>query len=171
MKEELDYEQDIIIDDSALDLEWLDQPALFLKYSRNLAQCNQRLDEYKQNLDIVKAEADSNIRKNPDKYKIDKITEAVVTNLILQDEDYQEAYKAYLNAKYEVDIATGAVRAFDQRKSALENLVKLHGQSYFAGPKLPRDLSAERSKKNADKEEREEKTKSVHAKMKMRRNK
>lgn len=171
MKEELDYEKDIVIDDSALDLEWLDQPALFLKYSRNLAKCNQELDETKQNLDIVKAETDSKIRKNPEKYKIEKITEAVVTTLILQDVEYQEAYQIYLNAKYQVDIAMGAVRAFDQRKSALENLVKLHGQSYFAGPKLPRDLSAERNKKNADREEREEKTKAVQSRIKMTRNK
>jgi hypothetical protein len=29
----------------------------------------------------------------------------------------------------------------------LENLVQLHGQNYFAGPKVPRNLSKERDEK------------------------
>jgi hypothetical protein len=33
------------------------------------------------------------------------------------------------------------------RKAALENLVQLHGQNYFAGPKVPRNLSKERDEK------------------------
>jgi len=34
-----------------------------------------------------------------------------------------------------------------QRKDALENLVRLHGQQYFAGPKMPRDVQWERQQK------------------------
>ena len=40
-------------------------------------------------------------------------------------------------------MAQGAVYAFEQRKTSLENLVRLHGQQYFAGPKMPRDLRKE----------------------------
>ena len=42
-----------------------------------------------------------------------------------------------------------------RQKTALENLVKLHGQQYFAGPSVPRDLSKEW--------ERHERQKSVDA--------
>ena len=48
-----------------------------------------------------------------------------------------------IDARYEFNTAKGAVRAVDQRKESLENLVRLHGQHYFAGPKIPRDLSSE----------------------------
>jgi hypothetical protein len=42
----------------------------------------------------------------------------------------------------------------DHRKSALENLVKLHGQQYFAGPMVPRDLTHEwKNKQQQQKEE------------------
>jgi hypothetical protein len=41
-------------------------------------------------------------------------------------------------------VASTVVRAIDQKKTALENLVKLLGASYFAGPKAPRDLTQER---------------------------
>ncbi len=48
-----------------------------------------------------------------------------------------------IDAQYEYQMAQGAVQAVEQRKSALENLVKLYGQGYFAGPKTPRDISSE----------------------------
>ena len=41
--------------------------------------------------------------------------------------------------------------AIDQKKSALENLVKLHGQMYFAGPSIPRDLDKEWEKREKEK--------------------
>ena len=143
----MDYEKDIVIDENSLDLEWLEQPALMMKYSRHAAKMRREIDEVKQNLDIVKAEVDQKIRKNPGKYKIEKVTEGAISSAILVDNDYQEAYSAYLDAKYEADIAQSAVYAFEQRKSALENLVRLHGQQYFAGPKVPRDLNWEREER------------------------
>ena len=44
----------------------------------------------------------------------------------------------------ESNMAKNAVKPFEQRKDMLETLSKLHGQSYFAGPKTPRDLTKER---------------------------
>jgi hypothetical protein len=58
--------------------------------------------------------------------------------------------------KYEAEVLQGAVNAVDHRKDALENLVRLHGLQYFAGPKVPRNLSEER-------EYREEQQKKVDA--------
>lgn len=144
---ELNYEQDVKIDEQALDIEWLEQAALFLKYARHAANMRKELDAAKENLDVIKAEADNYIRKNPAEFKIEKVTEAVVTSLILQDETVQKANKRFNDAKYELDMAQAAVSAMNQRKDALENLVKLHGQSYFAGPKVPRDLKWEREEK------------------------
>lgn len=143
----MNYETDIIIDEQSLDIEWLDQPMLFMKYARHGASMRREVDKMKQALDIARADADSRIRNHPEKYKLEKITEAAVSNAILKEVGYVEAYQDYLDAKYESDIAQAAVIAFEQRKSALENLVKLHGQSYFAGPKVPRDLINERKKK------------------------
>jgi hypothetical protein len=143
----MDYEQDIEIDEMALDVEWLNQPGLMMKYARHSAQMRRELDESKQNLDITKAEVDKDIREHPEKYKLEKITEGAVFSAILTAKKYQDAHTEYLAAKYESDMAQGAVNAFEQRKSALENLVKLHGQQYFAGPKVPHDLSWERQQR------------------------
>lgn len=133
----MNYEEDIRIDGEALDKEWLNQPSLMMKYAKHAANKRKILEETKQNLDIAKAEADQKIRKHPERYKLEKTTDAIVANAILNEEGYKQAYSDYLDAKFESDMAQGAVNSFEQRKSALENLVRLYGQQYFAGPKMP----------------------------------
>ena len=137
----MDYENDIRIDESSLDAEWLDQPSLMFKYAKNAAEMRRLLDLSKEKLDLVKAEIDKEIRTNPEKFGIEKITETVVANSMLATFKYKKANEEFLNAKYEVDVAQAAVVAMSQRKDALENLVRLHGQQYFAGPKVPHDIS------------------------------
>ena len=143
----MNYEEDIRIDESALDVEWLNQPGLFMKYSRHLAETRKILDETKQKLDVTRAEVDKAIRKNPEACGIIKVTEGSIQSAIITNSDYTEAYQEYLNSKYETDMAQGAVNAFNQRKDALENLVRLNGQQYFAGPRVPRDLAQARKEK------------------------
>lgn len=143
----LNYEQDIRIDETALDIEWLEQPQLMLKYAKELAWRSRTVDEAKERIDVVRAEVDRKIRAYPEKYGLEKITEAVVQNTILLQPEYKDALKEYNDERYEYDITRAAVRAFEQRKDALENLVRLHGQQYFAGPRMPRDLTAEKRKR------------------------
>jgi hypothetical protein len=122
-----------------------------MKYAQISASARKTLDEAKEELEFVRAELDKAIRSNPDRYDIDKITEAVVIATITIHKDYQKASSVLINAKYENDMAYGAVKAIDARKDALENLVRLHGQQYFAGPKVPRDLSFEAQQKHNQK--------------------
>jgi hypothetical protein len=140
----MNYERDIKIDETALDVEWLEQPALMMKYARHAAQMRMETDIAKERLDMAKAELDKAIRMDPSQYEIAKITEAAILAAIISHPDYTAANKEFLEAKFESDVASAAVRAFDGRKDALENLVRLHGQQYFAGPKMPRDISFER---------------------------
>ena len=147
MNKELNYEEDVRIDEQALELEWLSQAQLFMKYARHAANMRKEVDLAKENLEVTKAEVDKEIRQNPEKFKIEKVTDASVTANVLTYPDYKEANQNYINAKYELDMAQAAVSAMNQRKDALENLVKLHGQQYFAGPKVPRDIKWEREEK------------------------
>jgi hypothetical protein len=142
----MNYEQDIMIDPDALDVEWGNQASLMMKYARFLANTRMVLDKAKEALDIVKAELDKDIRSNPDRYGLEKITDKVVENTIPLSQEYKAASERLINAKYEADIAYGAVKSIDARKDALENLVRLHGMQYFAGPSVPRDLSFEMQK-------------------------
>jgi len=151
----MDYEKDLRINEESLDIEWLDQARLMMKYTRLQAQLQKEEEEAREELDLVKAELDRDIRENPDKYGLEdiKITEAVVNGAVLNSKDYMDVSTKYIDAKFENNVAKGAVRAMEQRKVALENLVRLHGQQYFAGPKVPRDITEERKmrQKRADK--------------------
>lgn len=139
----MNYEKDVYIDESSLDVEWLNQPRLMMQYGRHASETKLEADKAKERVEVVRAELDRDIRSDPEKYDLSKITETVVQNTITLQDEYQEAYNTYLEAKYEFDMALNAVRAIDQKKAALENLVRLHGQQYFAGPSVPRDLSKE----------------------------
>lgn len=149
----MNYEKDIRIDETALDVEWLNQPELMRKYTRYQAGLQLDEDEAKENLEFITAELDKEIRSNPEKFGIEKITEGVIKNTILLQDKYKDINKEYLNAKFENNTGKGAIKAIDNRKKALENLVTLHGQQYFAGPKVPRNLSWEvqERQKRADK--------------------
>jgi hypothetical protein len=114
----------------------------------------------------VKAEIDTKIRKNPEKYKLEKVTEGAVTAIILQSEEYKEANEEYLEKCFEYNVSSGAVKSFAQRKDMLELLVRLHGQQYFAGPRVPHDLSEQRKIKEQQKEKSAALQSGVASKMK-----
>lgn len=143
-KVDLNYEADVKIDIHALDVEWVNQPVLMRKYTELAAKLGWERDVAKEYLAQLKADLEMKIRSNPDKYGLtSKVTEAGIASTILLQKSYQAAVQKLINAEYEFKTAQGVVQAFDQRRSALENLVKLLGQGYFAGPKAPRDLSPE----------------------------
>jgi hypothetical protein len=125
-----------------------------MKYSKELAKLIKEQDLIKEEIDLVKATLDKKIRTDPEKYGITKITETVVFNTILADEEYQKVIKKSLEKKFEVKTCQGAVNAIEQRKSMLEALIKLHGQQYFAGPSVPHDLTELREQKREELKQR-----------------
>lgn len=140
-----DYSKDILIDPEALDVEWLNQPVLFLKYSNKASDARRELDESKEFLEYTKAEVETEIRTNPDKYGLEgktgkAPTEAQFKNAVTLHERVVEAQANCITKAQEYAHWQNASNAFDQRKKALENLVFLHGQQYFAGPRVPRNL-------------------------------
>ena len=139
----MNYERDISIDQDALDVEWLDQPKLMFRYAQHAADMQRDYDQAKEQLDVVRAELDKKVREAPENYDIAKLTETVVSNTIITQKEYKQASTNVVNAKHDLDMARAAVKAMDGKKDALENLVRLHGQQYFAGPSVPRDLNKE----------------------------
>jgi hypothetical protein len=143
--------QDLKVDPNALDIEWIRQPSLYYKYSTQAAEARKEMDASKIRLDVVLAQVQSKIRSNPDKYGLAKSTEAAIEAAVKQDPEVAKAQEDFLESKHNVALLESAVAALDQKKRALENLVSLHLGSYFAGPKVPRELDGN-SVKNWQKE-------------------
>jgi hypothetical protein len=144
---ELNYEKDLRIDEDSLDLELLNQASLFMKYAKHYAFTQKVVEETRQALDIKRAEVDKAIRENPEKFKIEKVTEGAIQSTILTDKGYQEVNQKHLEAQYEKNMASNATQAVTMRKEMLEGMIKLLAQSYFAGPSVPHDLSKARKER------------------------
>ena len=142
-----EYEKDIHIDESSIDTEWLEQPMKMFKYCALAAQTRMDLDKAKEALDIIKAEIDKEVRNSPSDYGLDKVTDKAIESITITQKNYIRVNNEYIQARYENEMVLAAVRAIDQRKDALENLVRLHGQQYFAGPKEPHNITQQRNKK------------------------
>lgn len=134
------------IDKESLDEEWLNQPRLYKEYSDLLAEANRDMDDAKNELEITRAELEQAIRLKPNKFALAKVTDNSVKACILAQDEYQTQQRVYLDAKHRADILKGAVAALDHRKRALENLVYLHGQGYYATPRASEEDAEEMSR-------------------------
>ena len=140
---ELNYERDVSIDPDALDVEWLRQPMNYMTYAQEAARLDAAMKRAKESMEVTYAQIDREVRRTADK----KLTEAQVSAAILTDERYKDSQAQYNDATYEYNICIAAVKAMDHKRAALENLVKLYQGSYFAGPREPRNIADEYSKK------------------------
>ena len=137
MKDQREIELDICVDENALDQEWVLQPRKYFRYAAKLADARRDLDQSKTEVELVKAELELAIRSNPEKFDLQKVTEAAVTATVLSQAEYGRARQAALDAKHTVDVLEAAVTALEHRKRALEGLVQLRLANYFSSPKAP----------------------------------
>lgn len=146
---ELDYEKDMKIDPDSLDIEWLEQASLGLRYGKEFLRLKKEVDVLAERKKIIRSELIQEANNDPEGccgkakpnasdieayYRTNKRYKEIVEEL--QEAEYEAAYAEI--AKNQIDFA---------RKVALENLVTLHGQQYFAGPRVPRNISEEWEKK------------------------
>ena len=144
----MNYEQDMYIDHDSLDVEWLEQPRLMMKYSELLADAEKEVARLEEKLSSITSGLDLKIRADPESYGIEKLTESAVRSTIAFSEVIEKQKKELLEAKYEKKMCQGAVNSVEQRKHALEGMSKLLGLQYFAGPRVPRDLNDAVANKN-----------------------
>ncbi len=147
------------IDLNRLDDEWINQPKMYFKFSERLTDAKEELERCKGRIEIagdelkeIKARLSLRIRKNPKKFFGDegKPTETAIENRILVHPLYAKAKaviyqldEKLIAANKKVSTYYSAVHTLDHRKAALERLVSLHGQNYFATPRATDENSRE----------------------------
>jgi hypothetical protein len=132
-----DYKKDIETS-SNLKEDWERQAGLYLYYSLQLSDAEDEKNKAEENVDVVKAQLDRDIRDDPKAFEIEKITEPVIKSTIFLQDEYKNATELSHKKAYEMSILKGVIRAFDHKKKALENLVILHMAGYNAEPKPSR---------------------------------
>lgn len=146
----MDYESDMHIDEDALEQEWLDQAELAKKYGRYWSKCRKKFTLTEELIKVVRAELIKEVNDDPEKClgEDTKPTGPNVEAYYRTHKRHKDAKAAWVKAQFKANNAEIAYKEVSfARKAALENLVKLHGQEYFAGPSMPRNISEEREKR------------------------
>lgn len=134
------YESDLMIDQNQLDREWKKQPTLFMAYLKESIKAQTESQRAKENLEVIRAELYLLIRSGKERDGV-KFTETLIESEIRADKSFQRATEEYSQSVENYKILDAAVKAFEHRKSALENMVKLHIAGYFSTPKESGDQS------------------------------
>ena len=137
-------------DKNNLDEEWVKQPKLFTDWAIEAAAARLDYDEAKADVDVVRADISLDVRTNPEKYDIEKITEKAIDAAIVLDAAYVKAMHKLRKAKHRFEVASALVSGLEQRKSSLENLVKLRLANYFAEPQAPKECREEMEEMKKD---------------------
>lgn len=134
------YDKKLFIDKYNLDEELVRQPQLYLDWALKSVEALKEKDNAKKDLDLVKAEAEESIRKNPKKYGIvtkDKVTETMIKTAIVLHFKVKKYNLLYLNAIDNARVLEKIEKSFSDRKKSLEGLVQMDLRLHFSEPKTP----------------------------------
>lgn len=132
------FDADLYIDIDQLDVEWLRQPRLYMKYSELAEQADAELRRAKEALAVCYAQLYAKVMKEYDK----KPSDTLIDSQVIVQKEYRDAKEVVESATYHANVLAAAVKSMGQRKDALEGLVKLWQGQYFAGPREPRSTDA-----------------------------
>lgn len=137
-----EFQNDLKIDPEQLDVEAGMQGELFFKWAQLSIEAREEYDRAKMALEILEAELTAKAKADPERFGIIKTTDLAVSKAVLLQPKWQEANDRLIKARANSYLLEKAVLAMEQRKRMIEILVTLHGQQYFAGPSVPRNLGA-----------------------------
>ena len=125
------FEKEIIIDQYNLDKECAVNGEKVIYWGRKWAEAEARKERSKKILDEVRAELDIRIRKDPQGFGLEKVTEGAIGSLIPLQEEYKKTYDEYIDS-LTLSRELGLVKdAFLQRKDLVLAEIKLYLAEYF----------------------------------------
>jgi len=134
------------IDKYNLDEEWVKQPESYEEAARMLAEATFDYDEMKAKFEVVKAEAELDIRDFPKKYKMKvPVREAAVKLKVILHPRVQKFRRILNRRKRSVGYIQGLVTSLDHKKKGLEKMCDLDARDYFSKPRANSESAKERT--------------------------
>ena len=134
-KYERDLEADLEIDKFNLPDCCDKQANIYQYWSSVFATAQYNRDKQKGRVGIIRGQRELDIRKNPpEDHK--KLNNDIVAALVASDKEVIAATRKLDQCNRELNTLAGVLRAFDMKKSDLENLVKLQLGGFYAAPKV-----------------------------------
>lgn len=128
----MSYKEDTSIDRSDLENEWVKQADTYGEYVSDANDAFEALSNLKNYLKVRSAQIELDARSG----KVDigcKVTDKAINAFVTSHPEIVEIENDIVKAKHEYDIYNGGVFSLEQKKRALENLVKLGLNNYYAG--------------------------------------
>ena len=140
-----DLEADLGINHMRLDKEWLHQPQLYIKYAMASAHFNKVAALAADEVKVLQANLEADAAEDPDGCLGRGVKASVerCKNYALTHPEMDKVRRKAAEAKYQADMALGAVFACNQRKDALEQLVRLQGMEWNSAPQARDGISRE----------------------------
>ena len=133
----VDFGKIVKIDSKNLDREIEEHGQKFMDWVERYASAERIMMKAERQLKIAKAEMDAKVRDNPEKYKLEKVTEASVKAKVLLSKKVREAYDYCEQAKYDLEVMRGMREEMGaNRKKMIEKLVDLWISGVHSSPKV-----------------------------------
>lgn len=132
---EYNYDSDLKIDKHHLDEEFLQQPRLFMKWTKIAARAKKEMDEAQERLKILRSEL---ILEYKSEYKA--ATNPQIEAYYRTDKRYIDAKQELIDAEFNMNVMNDAKYAFIQRKTSLEYLYKQWADEYYSDPRNPENV-------------------------------
>ena len=129
------YEEALIIDRDDLDEAVCTQAELFYHVARETALAVSRRDAAYQEQKVVAAELSQSIRAEKEAND-EKVTEALLTNLVISHPKNKKAVARQLELKLAADELEALKQAFEQRSHALKDAAQLQIARMYSDPSV-----------------------------------
>ena len=145
----MDFRKDMKIDENALDVEWLNHSDLEAKYIEAVSEARKDRDSCWEEVKTVRSELIREANDDPEETcNKAKPNAADIEAFYRTHKDYKDAKAEMIEAEDRFVVLSDMKDSIHfTRTKALENLVRLLGEEYFAGPRVPRNLLQEKEKK------------------------
>jgi hypothetical protein len=144
-----DFKENIQIDKYSLDLEFEKHPMLYHEFAMDMVDAEKERDDMKDQLELLHAKLTTQIRDDPKKFNLEKVTEGAITSVILQDINYQKLQKDYSNSVYNAKVLKISIESLNKKQSSMEHLVKLYLGEYYS-KEAPREIKENAAERVAD---------------------
>lgn len=131
------FREYLVVDKFKLDELWEWQPRQYMEVAEQHTQATMEVDRAKEALTLAQAEADKQIRLNPQAFGFEKATENMVERTIPTVEAVKVANEKFLKARYNESVLRAARDAMAHRRDALEALTRLYHDGYWAEHRPP----------------------------------
>lgn len=146
---DFDFDNEVAIDLDNLHEEWRTHPQVRYKYAKEVAYLDKVVKQQRKLIEVKKAklkEATSHlilqIKVDNPKATVQQVEATIVGHkeIKLPEEELSNTQNELIVLEYNFNMARNALQAFDDRKTALENEVKLWRANYFASPTEERTI-------------------------------